>query len=218
MIKNFIAFVSAAALLCACGPAKLVMDSRTEDGERILLTSDSRIFGNVEMALGAKVDQKDTVLAILVTYDGKSDHGVFDVNDRLLFKLSDGEVISLQNVYDREYSRENEVYTTNDRVSGLGYAYAYDPFYDVTYVSPVEVSSFIPRTHTRTVTESYALYLITRNQLNDIISKGLVKLRVEIENDELDMTGGTKSVSTVLADQYTCLRNASANPHRRSEF
>lgn len=217
-MKKFYAFVFAATLLCACGPARIVMDSRTGDGDRVILTSDSRLFGNVEIALGAKINQKDTVLAVLVTYDGKTDHGVFDVDDKLQFRLSDGEEISLLNVYDREYNRETDTYTTNDRVSQYGFAYAYDPFYGGTYVTPVEINSFIPRTHTRTITESYGLYLVTKKQLNDIISKGVAKMRVEIENDELDMVNGTEFVTAVLADQYNCLKKGFASPHRRSEF
>lgn len=218
MMKKFIAFVFAAAMLCSCGPARLVMDTHTNDGDRVMLTSDTRIFGDVEIALGARMNAKDTVLAVLVTYDGRSDHGVFEVDDKLQFRLNDGEEITLLNVYDREYNKETDTYTTNDRETRFGYAYAYDPFYGATYVTPVEVNSFIPRTHTRTITESYGLYLVTKKQLNDIISKGLAKLRVEIENDELDMTTGTEFVSAVLADQYNCLKNGFANPHKRSKF
>ncbi len=217
-MKKFLVFVSALTLLFACAPARLVMDTHTEEGDRVILTSDTRIFGDVEIALGARINQKDTVLAVLITYDGKSDHGVFDVDDKLQFRLGDGEEIFLLNVYEKEYNRETETYTTNDRVSRLGYAYAYDPFYGATYVTPVEVNSFIPRTRTRTVTESYGLYLISKKQLNDIITKGLVKLRVEIENDELDMTGGLEFVVAVLADQYGCLKKGFANPHKRRSF
>ena len=217
-MKKFIAFAFAVAVLCSCGPVKLVMDSHMSDGDRVILTSDKRLFQDVRIALGAKMNQKDTVLAVLITYDGKSDHGLISLDDRLLFRLGDGEEIALQNVYDKEYNRETESYTTRDRVSHVGYAYAYDPFYDGIYVTPVEVSSFIPRTHTRTVTESYGLYLISKKQLNDILSKGVTKFRVEIELDELDMVNGAESVKAVLAEQYDCLKKGFANPHHRSEF
>lgn len=218
-MKKFFALFVVAATLCSCGIIRIDMDTRDKDGSRIVMTSDSRLFGDVEIALGAKVmNKKDTVLAILATYDGRSDHGVFTVGDKMSFRLSDQSVITLTNIYDRQYEKSTETYTTNDRVSSYGYAYAYDPYMMGFYVTPYEMSSFVPRVHTSTTTKSYALYLITKKQVTDIIAKGIVKFRVEIENDELDMVSGTERVTAIIAEQYACLKEGLSKQHKRKDF
>ncbi|MCQ2180467.1 MAG: hypothetical protein MJY50_00180 [Bacteroidales bacterium] len=218
-MKNFILPVLAAMLLCSCGSIRLAMDTRTAEGDRILLTSGSHLFGDVDIALGAKIkSDRDTVLAVLVTYGGRSDHGVFETGDKMMIRLSDQSVISLSNIYDREYEKNTETYTTEDRVSRFGYAYTYSPFTGDVYITPYEASAFVPRVHTATTTNSYALYLITKQELLDIIVKGAVKLRVETENDELDMTLGTERVAEIMSGQYACLKDGFVNEHQRREF
>lgn len=218
-MKKFYAFIIVAVTMCSCGIIHIDMDTRDADGSRIVTTSDSRLFGDVEIALGAQVkNKKDTVLAVLATYDGRSDHGVFSVGDKMVFRLSDQSVISLTNVYDKEYEKSTETFTTNDRVSSYGYAYAYDPYMMGVYVTPYEVSSFIPRVHTTTTTKSFALYLISKKDLTDIITKGIIKMRVEIENDELDLVSGTERVTAILAEQYACLKDGLRKEHKRRNF
>lgn len=218
-MKKILTLTLAAALLCSCGAVRVAMDSRDKDGSRLILTSDKHIFNHIDMALGAKItEQKDTVLAVLVTYDGRSNHGVFDVDDQMKFRLSDESVISLSNIYDKEFETSTETFTTTERVAEFGYAYGYDPYTRSIYVTPYEASSFVPRVHTSTSTLSYGLYLITKTQLQDIIAKGVVKLRVEIENEELDMLTGTERIAPIFAEQYACLKESFANPHQRSDF
>lgn len=218
MKKNIFAVLALALLSVSCGTIKIAMDSRMEDGDRVILTSDVRVFGDVSVALGAKISPKDTVLAVLVTYDGRTDHGVFDVDDKILFRLKDQSVITLLNVYQREFEKETETYTTNERRSSYGFAYAYDPYMMDIYVTPVEVSSFVPRVHTRTMTKSYGLYFISKPQLMEIIEKGVIKMRVEIEDDELDMPSGATDISALFAGQYACLKERFDYVHKRSEF
>lgn len=218
-MKRSLVLVLLAVLMSSCGVVSLTMNSTSPEGDRTLLTSDSHLFGNVNVALGAKIKgQKDTVLAVLVTYDGRSNHGVFETGDKMMIRLKDDSVITLLNIYDREFEKNTETYTTEERVSRFGYAYTYDPLTMDIYVTPYEASSFVPRTHTSTVTESYALYLITKRQLQDIIGKGVVKLRVEIEDDELDMTSGTDRVAEIFAAEYDCLKEGFKNPRMRKEF
>lgn len=216
MKKLFFALV---VCLCAigCSPLRIVMNSKNEDGERIVLTSDKRLFNDVSVALGAKVAGKDTVLAVLVTYDGNSTHGVFDKDDRMLVRLSDQKVITLNNVYHKEFEEETVTNTTTRRVSDFGYAYSYDPYTDDIYVTPYEVSRFIPQVSTTHITRSYALYFISRPDLDAIIDKGVIKLRIELENSELDMpnTGGVSKTFGKLKD---CLYDGIRSGIVRTEF
>lgn len=218
-MKKFFILLFAAVMFASCGVVRLEMDSRQSDGSRILMTSDSRLFDDVSVALGAKVkNQKDTILAVLAVYDGRSEHGVFDCGNKMQFRLTDNSVISLSNIYENEFEKGTETYTTQDRVSEYGYAYAYDPYTMSMYVTPYEASTFIPREHTRVTTKSYALYLISKKELEDIITKGVVKLRVETENDELDMLSGTDRVAALLAEEYKCLKEGLATNRVRPEF
>ncbi|MCQ2157209.1 MAG: hypothetical protein MJY53_02325 [Bacteroidales bacterium] len=212
-------FFALAACLCAigCSPLRIVMNSKNEDGERIVLTSDKRLFNDVSVALGAKVAGKDTVLAVLVTYDGNSTHGVFDKDDRMLVRLSDQKVITLNNVYHKEFEEETVTNTTTRRVSDFGYAYSYDPYTDDIYVTPYEVSRFIPQVSTTHITRSYALYFISRPDLDAIIDKGVIKLRIELENSELDMPN-TGSVSKTFGKLKDCLYDGIRSGIVRTEF
>lgn len=211
----FIAVCMAAAV--SCSPLKLVMNSRDKDGSRLVLTSDKHLFDNFDMALGAKVSPKDTVLAILITSTKRSDHGIFDTDDRLLLRLSDGSEVALNNIYHMEYEKESVTESGTRRVYDYGYVYSYDPLYDNVYVNPVEISKLVPEVHTRVTTNSYALYLIPRKQLVDIIEKGVIKLRVEYEMGEEDMPN-TSSVSGTLRGMYECLKEGIDQKTNRKEF
>lgn len=218
-MKRLVILIFAAVMLSSCGVVRLAIDSQDKDGSRVVLTSDKHLFSCVDVALGARIkNQKDTVLAVLVTYDGRSNHGVFGVGNQMMFRLSDDSVISLSNIYDREYEKNTETYTSDERLTEYGYAYAYDPFTMDIYVAPYEATTFIPRVHTSTTTLSYGLYLITKKQLQDIIEKGVKKIRLEIESDELDMNSGADKISKIFDEQYTCLKNNFEDPHHRSEF
>lgn len=219
--KLIAAAVTMTALVCSCSPVKIACDYRDKDGGRIVLTSDKPLYHDLSMALGAKVmNQKDTIMAILITYDGDTDHGVFDTDDQLLMRLSDQSVVALQNLYHQEFEKETTTsYTTDRVVTDLGWRYTYDPFIGGVYVTPVQLQQFIPRQTRRTTTRSYALYLITKQQLNDIVGKGVVKFRVEMENAELDMPeGGASSIAGLLAEQYACVRERLSRTHVKKAF
>lgn len=219
MKKIFILGLLAATLVAGCSTPKLVMNSKQKDGGRVLLTSDKNLFGNFDFALGAKIMPKGkTVLGVLVTCDIDSDHGLFDLNDRLLIRLSDSTKIELTNVYDKEYDKETKTETTTTPViAPIGYSYAYYPFDPVFYVTPYDVATFVPRTYVRTTTHSYALYLISRGQLDSIIEKGVIKLRIELEDAEYNM-GDTNYVSGKFSALYDCLKEGIANPVKRTKF
>lgn len=221
MKRFFVASIVACVLFAGCSPLRIVLNTKSPDGERTVLTSNELLFNygfnSIEAALGARISQKDTVLAIMLTSNQDTDHGIFDENDRLLIRFADQSVITLVNVYDREYKTETTTGETQERVSMTGYDYVYSPWADAVFLAPYEVSAFVPRTYVRKTTNSYALYLVTKQQLLDIIGKQIIKLRVEIENDDLDMAnpGGA---SAVFKDLYDFLNENISKQHERKAF
>lgn len=217
-MKKFILAASALALfLSACSPLQIVMNSKSPEGIRTVLTSDQHLFGNFDIALGASIEPKDTVLGILITCDKNTDHGIFDKGDRMKLRLADQTVITLDNIYHKEFDKEVQTYNTVNRTTEFGVAYTYDPYFGTVWVDPVEVRRLVPQVNTKTVTRSYALYLISKTKLSDIISKGVVALRIEVEDDEFDMKG-TDGVSSLLSQMYDCLKEGIANDKKRTEF
>jgi len=207
--------------LASCSPLTLLVDSTDSKGARTLLTSNQKLMGgfkgDMDVALGAKVEGKDTVMAVLITVNADSGHGIFNQGNQLKFRLNDDSVISLTNLYDKEFETKEETYVANRPHTQIRYAYAYDYFMDDIWVTPYTVNSMIPEVRTSRYSYSYALYLITKKQLNDIITKGVKKLRVEIENDEIDMQDPS-GVSALFADMAVIIRDGLKNTHVRSQF
>lgn len=217
MKHSVLLIVLCIAAAISCSPLKIVMNSKDKNGSRLVLTSDKALFKDYKIALGAKVAQKDTVLAILVTSTRHSDYGIFDKDDRLMMRLSDGSEILLGNLYNQEYEKQSETESTTRRVVDFGYVYSYDPLYDDIFINPVEMSKLVPEVRTRITTNSYALYLITKKQLQDIIDKGVAKLRIEYNTGEDDMPA-TASVSETVRDMYAFLKESLTAKVERSQF
>lgn len=220
-MKKTLVAAAVCLLLAGCSPLRIVLNTKSPEGIRTVLTSNIHLFSyefnSLDAALGARISQKDTVLAILLTSDQNSDHGIFDKDDRLLIRFADQSEMSLTNVYDREFETETTTTQTQERVSAVGYDYVYSPWADAVFIAPYEVSAFVPRTYVRRTTNSYALYFVTRQQLADITGKEIVKLRVEIENDELDMPNPS-SATTVFKDLYAFLNENIRKQHERKVF
>ena len=205
-----------AAAASSCSPLRIVYDT-TDKGVRTLCTSDASMFDEFSMAMAARVSPKDTLLAILITSDKHSDHGIFDTNDRLLMRLGDGSEIKLVNLYDHEYEASTETHNTQDVYYNTTFAYAYSPYVDSFYVEPVTIRTMVPRTYTTTSTKSYALYLITKQQVLDILAKDIAKLRIEVENADCDMPD-PHAVQSIIGEQYTFLHSVAKAGVKRSEF
>lgn len=217
IMKRIFTFLALCLLLSGCNPLRIVLNSKAENGERTILTSDKRLFGNFQVALGASVKPSETIYGILVTCDADTDHGIFDKGDQLLIRLADNSVIKLDNIYHKEFEKESKTYTNVNRISDFGYVYNYDPWFDGVFISPVEISRMVPTVNTVTTTNSYALYLVSRKQLENIIAKGVIKLRIEVEDNEFDMPD-TGNLSKLLSEQFDCLNDCIANKVVRSEF
>lgn len=222
MKKIYLLLALSSFILASCAtPLRISMNRTTPEGERFVVTSDQHLFraakGNMDIAMGAKISGKDTVLAFVITCDANSGHGIFDKGNKLMFRLSDNSEISLSNLYDKEYEEHEDTSVSQHYQTDYGYSYSYSPWTDDIYISPFEVTRLVPRINHYKTSNSYALYLVTKKQINDIISKGVKKLRVEIEDKDLDMTD-TEGVAPLISEMYACLKEGIATPVSRSEF
>ncbi len=208
------------SFLGGCATLKLAYTDNN-DGKRTVMSSNISLFSaksyNFDIAMGARVSEKDTIMAVLITCDKDSDHGIFNKGNRLMIKLEGGEIISLSNVYEKEFEEKSQVVNTTDRVNSYGYEYFYSPYDDAVYLSPYEVTTFVPRTYVRRTHNSYALYLISKKQINDICQKGVIKLRVEIEDKDIDMPY-PEHAPAIFSELYTFISPIITNGIARSEF
>lgn len=220
-MKRIITFIAFAAILCSCYPLTIVMNSTNSKGERTVLTSNQPLFttsrGSFDVALGTRIAGRDTVIAVLITADTNDNHGIFNKDDKMMFKLSNGKVISLTNVYDKAFDTHTETDVTQTPRTDWGYAYSYSPWSDNIYVTPYAINRMVTRVSTRKINNSYALYLISRDQLWNIISNQVTKLRVEVEDNEYDMPN-TDNVSSLFKDITDCLIGGVAVRRAKKEF
>lgn len=218
-MKRLLTLSFAAALLvsvfASCSPLRAVMNSTDKKGVRTVCTSDIDLFGSFEIALGYRAEKTDTLMGILVTCSKKSDHGVFEKDDLLQLRLKDGSEIELANIYERQFDKNVSTEYRDDLYYQNRIAYAYSPFYDEIYVTPVTVRTWVPRVYTRTSTKSFALYLVTKKQLMDIMEKGVEKCRIEIENEDCDMQYPERFASRI-SELYDFLMKV--QPLKRSKF
>lgn len=222
MIMQKILFaIIAAVAFASCAPLKIAMNQTGSDGSRYILTSNQHLFnagkGNIEVALGAKVYGRDTLMAILITCDANVGHGVFNKGNKLMFRLKDNSEIVLTNLYDKEYEETQETNVSNEYRHEYGWGYAYSPWMDEVYVLPYEVTRTVPRINTYTVANSYALYLISKPQMHDIITKGIVKIRVEVEDRDLD-TEDTEGFAEMFHQMCELIKSAANEQVVRTKF
>jgi len=217
----FLPMALAALAIMSCSPLKIAVNTSAPDGKRTVATSNQPLFnsngGQVSVAFGARISGKDTIVGIVITYDANTGHGVFDKDHRMMFRLSDKSEIILKNLYDKEFENIDETTVTDQFKSDYGVAYAYDPWLEGVVVYPYEVTRLVPQVHRYKTTNSYALYLITRQELDDIITKGVVKLRVETADCDLDMNN-TEGVSSLFSELRACLLEGIQTGPIRSEF
>lgn len=218
-MRKLLAYTFGTALLsllfASCAPLHVAMNSTDKKGVRTVCTSDIDLFGSFEIALGYKAEKTDTLMGILITCQKKSDHGVFVKDDLLRLRLTDGSEIELANLYDREFDKDVTTEYRDDVYYQNRIAYAYNPYYDAVYLTPVTVRTWVPRVYTRTTTKSFALYFVTKKQLMDIMQKGVVKCRVEIEDEDCDMPY-PENFSSRISELYTFLMQI--KPVERKKF
>lgn len=221
MKKLLIALFACSLAVASCSPLRIVYNSTAANGDRTVFTSSQSLFGygkgRMDIALGSKVSVKDTLLAVLITSNQDSDHGIFDKGDRLLIRLKDDSVITLVNMYDKEYDTEINEGVTHEPVMAYGYDYVYSPWADGVFITPYEVTAMVPRRYITKTTNSYALYLISKADILNIINKGVKKLRVEDENEEFDMEN-PEYAAEIIGKEFDCLVEGILAGKNRSEF
>lgn len=207
--------LAAALLLAACSPLSIVLNTVDSKGVQTVCTSDISLFSHFKIAMGYQISHQDTIMGFYVTCDKCSDHGVFEKGEKLRIRFDDGKEISLSNIYDRKFDKEVVEGETMEEKLNTDLVYSYSPWSGRLHVTPVTYSTFIPHHYTNTVTRSFALYLVNREQLHDILSKNAVKVRIEIEDADCDMPTPSNFCPRVTK-LYDYLMMAT--PMKRSEF
>ncbi|MCQ2182092.1 MAG: hypothetical protein MJY89_01635 [Bacteroidales bacterium] len=222
-MKKTVVIIAATILaLCSCSPLRIVMNSTSPDGERTILTSDQHLFsynkGELTAALGCRIQGRDTVLALLVTSDANSGHGIFDKGDRIMVRFNDESVMELTNIYDKEFETYTESGVTQHMRTDFGYAYYYDAWTGSIDLTPYQINRMIPEAYTRKVSNSYALYLLSKKDIVALMTKPVIKFRVEIEDADLDMPN-TGEVNNLFSAMMSCLKEDGINKKfERSAF
>lgn len=222
MKRTFIFTAVAVLLAASCSPVKIFMDSTSADGARKLVTTQETIKrnghgGTLGISMGASIKDADTVVAVLAVIDADTGHGVFNAGDAMKFRLADGQEITLTNLLDKKFQHNTETTVSEQWETGYGVAYAYGV--RRCFVRPYSVTYLTPEVSTTTTNNSYALYLVTRQQLWDIVHKGVVKLRVETENYDIDLEkGDAEPISGILKSQILCLRERIFQQKVEKEF
>lgn len=204
-------FVGALALMAmACSPLKIALNKTDSEGVRTVVTSKQNLFGIYEMALGVRITEADTIMGIIVSAESNKLNGIFNQDDHLYITLGDGSKITLRNILDSdafEVRRE-----TKTDYSNPGWAYAYGPWGRRYYIQPYAASSYFANTYEITVADSYALYLITYDEMVSIITKGVEKLSIEADNDT-DVMQNTVGLQEQFAKMFQCLGDGVRHPN-----
>lgn len=207
-MKKIVVIAAAALVMVGCNPLRVVLDN-VRQGNREVLTStkkiaSTRLSGNVSVALGARFNEKDTVMAVLAVSTADTDHSVFKKDGQMMFRLTDGTTVTLKNIYENEFEDKSETRVTNTPRTDFGYAYTYSPWTDGFYVVPYEINTMVTQVHNYKEKNSYALYLISKPELDGIISKGISKIRIETESEDVD-SDDYQALTQLFRDMYNCL-------------
>lgn len=189
-MKKFFILAAICLVAASCSTPKIAINT-TNKGARILLTSNSSLFrfndNKMYAALGVKMEKTDTIMGILITYDGDTGKGIFSRGDKMMFRLKDGKEFSLVNMYDKEYESKSETTTSSRMQTDYAISYSYSPWTGGFYFDPIMVSHWVPEVYTTKITNSYGLYLINKAQIKGILETGVSKLRIESELGDADM-------------------------------
>lgn len=210
-IMRKILLVSAVALLAmSCESLKIALNKTDSEGVRTIVTSRQDLFGIYEMALGVRISEADTIMGIIVSAESNKQNGIFNQDDHLYITLSDGSKITLRNILDSE-SFEVRKETKTD-YTNPGWSYAYGPWGRRYFIQPYAASSYFAHTYEITVTDSYALYLITYEEMVRIITVGIDKLSIEADNDT-DVMRNTIGLQEQFAKMFQCLGDGVRHPN-----
>lgn len=205
-MKRLCFILATLALLTSCDTIKIAINNTNSEGERRIMTTDTRLFTTkgyeVNLAMGLLIQGRDTLEGLVITCDSPVKEALFNVGSKMLIRLSDDQTIVLKNMLNREHESHTETEVTERMQTDYGYIYSpWSPFLDdATY----RVTSMVPEVYYKQVNNSYAIYPITYDQMQAIISKGVTKLRIETNVINLDMPH-TKGVADKVNNLATCL-------------
>ena len=200
-MKKILFSIFALSMLNSCGLlGDIALDTTDMDGVRTILTTNKHMMDDIDVALGCRINKTDTVAGLLLTSDKNSDHGIFTKGERLRVEFADGEVITLSNIYDKEYQKETNVSETDHIIDEqVGYDYTYSPYSGNVYITPHYFTAVVPERHTYTTTLSYALYPVKYSELLSMMNKPAVKVGVESESGYSTMNKPEKFASIITA-------------------
>lgn len=209
-MRKLILFSALALVAMACNPLKVALNKTDSEGVRTIVTTSQHFFNDYDVALGVRVSNADTIMGIVVSASSSKLEGIFDQDDHLYFTLNDGSKVTLRNILDRdaiEVRKETKTDYTNP-----GWSYAYGPWGRRYFISPYAASSYFSQTYETTVVDSYALYLITYEEMARIINIGVKTLSIEADNNTEEMINPS-GLQTLFKDMLQCLASGVRNPN-----
>lgn len=211
-MRKLILFSALALVAMACNPLKVALNKTDSEGVRTIVTSSQHFFNDYDVALGVRVSNADTIMGIVVSASSSKLEGIFDQDDHLYFTLNDGSKVTLRNILDRDATEVRKETKTDYNYANPGFSYAYGPWGRRYFISPYAASSYFSQTYETTVVDSYALYLITYEEMARIINIGVKTLSIEADNNTEEMMS-TSGLQTLFKDMLQCLASGVRNPN-----
>lgn len=211
-MRKLILFSALALVAMACNPLKVALNKTDSEGVRTIVTSAQHFFNDYDVALGVRVSNADTIMGIVVSTSSNKLEGIFDQDDHLYFTLNDGSKVTLRNILDRDAIEVRKETKTDYNYANPGFSYAYGPWGRRYFISPYAASSYFSQTYETTVVDSYALYLITYEEMARIINIGVKTLSIEADNNTEEMMS-TSGLQTLFRDMLQCLASGVRNPN-----
>lgn len=211
-MKKILLFSALALVAMACNPLKVALNKTDSEGVRTIVTSAQHFFNDYDVALGVRVSNADTIMGIVVSASSSKLEGIFDQDDHLYFTLNDGSKVTLRNILDRDAIEIRKETKTDYNYADPGFSYAYGPWGRRYFISPYAASSYFSQTYETTVVDSYALYLITYEEMARIINIGVKTLSIEADNNTEEMINPS-GLQTLFKDMLQCLASGVRNPN-----
>lgn len=211
-MRKLILFSALALVAMACNPLKVALNKTDSEGVRTIVTSAQHFFNDYDVALGVRVSNADTIMGIVVSTSSNKLEGIFDQDDHLYFTLNDGSKVTLRNILDRDAIEVRKETKTDYNYANPGFSYAYGPWGRRYFISPYMASSYFSQTYETTVVDSYALYLITYEEMARIINIGVKTLSIEADNNTEEMINPS-GLQTLFKDMLQCLASGVRNPN-----
>lgn len=211
-MKKILLFSALALVAMACNPLKVALNKTDSEGVRTIVTSSQHFFNDYDVALGVRVSNADTIMGIVVSASSSKLEGIFDQDDHLYFTLNDGSKVTLRNILDRDATEVRKETKTDYNYANPGFTYAYGPWGRRYFISPYAASSYFSQTYETTVVDSYALYLITYEEMARIINIGVKTLSIEADNNTEEMINPS-GLQTLFKDMLQCLASGIRNPN-----